>query len=116
VPVAGIARLTVGEMEVDKCNKCSGIWFDIGELDKVIESEAMEALKNEVDNNQDHDVQRGKCPKCGGEGNMVQVTSLKKSDIHVDTCSVCYGQWLDGGEIAELTDQGMISLMLTLFK
>ncbi|MEJ2201722.1 MAG: zf-TFIIB domain-containing protein [Desulfuromonadaceae bacterium] len=111
-----LQRVTLGEIEVDKCVKCSGIWFDIGELDKILESSSIDTLKNEIDNNHWQDALKGKCPRCGGTGNMVQVTSLKNPDIHIDTCSVCYGQWLDGGEIEELTSQGFISKIKGLLK
>ena len=111
-----LQRVTVDDVEVDKCEKCSGIWFDIGELAKVLEANSIESLKNEVDNNQDQDAQKGTCPRCGGTGNMVQVTHLKQPDIHIDTCSVCYGQWLDGGELEKLTGHGLIAKIRSLFK
>ena len=57
-----------------------------------------------------------KCDRCGGTGNMVRVTSLKDADIHIDTCSVCYGQWLDGGEIEHLKDQGILDRIKKIFK
>lgn len=110
-----LRRVTIGEVEVDKCNRCSGIWFDIGELDKILDSTLIESLKNEVDNNRGHDAQKGKCPRCGGTGHMVQVTSLKNPDVHIDTCSVCYGQWLDGGEIERLSGQGIMAKIRSLF-
>jgi Zn-finger nucleic acid-binding protein len=47
---------------------------------------------------------------------MVQVTSLKNPDVHIDTCSVCYGQWLDGGELEELSDHNIISTITSLFR
>ena len=58
-----LQRVTLGEVEVDKCVKCSGIWFDIGELDKVLESSSIDSLKNEIDNNQGQDEQKGKMSK-----------------------------------------------------
>lgn len=47
---------------------------------------------------------------------MVQVTSLKNPEVHIDTCSVCYGQWLDGGELEGFTDQGLPAFIKSLFK
>lgn len=111
-----LQRVIIDKVEVDKCDKCSGIWFDFGELDKILESGSIDALKNEIDNNQGQDAQRGTCPRCGGTGNMVQVTSLENADIHIDTCSVCYGQWLDGGELEALAGQGIVSKIKGLFK
>ncbi len=47
---------------------------------------------------------------------MIQVASLKASGIHIDTCAVCYGQWLDGGELEELTNTGFINKIKSIFK
>jgi len=92
----------IDKIEVDKCDSCSGIWFDIGELDEIMKKEDLELLKNTIENNAGHDVLKVPCPKCGGEGNMIRVTSMKDESVHIDTCSVCYGQWLDGGELEKL--------------
>ncbi len=108
--------VTVGDVEVDRCDKCGGIWFDLGELSKIIEADSIEALKSEVDRNRSQDARKGKCPRCGGTGNMVQVASLRDPDVHIDTCSVCYGQWLDAGELEGLSGQGFISKIKSLFK
>ncbi len=105
----------VGDIEVDKCDQCSGIWFDLGELEKVLESKSIDSVKNQIENNQGHDERKASCPVCGGKGNMVQVTSLKNSAVHIDTCSVCYGQWLDGGEIEQLNETGLIDKIKSLF-
>ena len=111
-----LERVTVEEIEVDQCVTCSGIWFDIGELEKILDTGSISTLKNEVDNNQGHDAQKEKCPRCGGAGNMVQATSLKNADAHIDSCSVCYGQWIDGGELEEIADQGFIAKIGGLLK
>jgi len=100
-----LRKIVIGEVEVDKC-----------ELEKILERESIDRLRNEIDNNEGHDEHRGQCPRCGGTGNMVRVTSLKDADIHVDTCSVCYGQWLDGGEIEHLKDQGILDRIRGIFK
>ncbi len=111
-----LRKVVIGEIEVDKCDRCSGIWFDLGELEKILEQKHIEALRNEIDNNEGHDEKQGKCPRCGGTGNMVRVTSLKDADVHIDTCSVCYGQWLDGGEIEHLKDQGILDRIRRRFR
>jgi len=102
-------------VEVDKCEKCSGIWFDLGELDSFLDAGPIDTLKNEIKNNEEHDELKIKCPKCKGNGNMIRVASLKASGVHIDTCSVCYGQWLDGGELEELTNTSFINKIKSIF-
>lgn len=103
-------------IDVDKCDKCSGIWFDLGEIDKFLAGSSISTLKNEIKNNQGHDELKVKCPRCKGNGNMIRVASLKASGVHIDTCSVCYGQWLDGGELETLTNSGFINKIKSIFK
>jgi len=109
-------KVVVGGVEVDQCGKCSGTWFDFGELDQVLAQEDVDQLKNAVDNNEGDDAERGVCPRCGGEGNMVAVASLKAKDVHIDTCPVCYGQWLDGGELKRLMAKGLFGSVASFFK
>jgi len=111
-----LRKVVIGEIEVDQCDSCAGIWFDLGELEKILESESIDKLRKEIDNKEGHDEKRGTCPRCGGTGNMVRVTSMKDADIHIDTCSVCYGQWLDAGEIEHLKDQGIIDKIKSIFR
>ncbi len=110
-----LEKVMIDEVEVDQCNKCSGIWFDLGELRQIVNASDIDTLKNQVDNNQGHDSRKSTCPRCGGDGNMVQVASLKNKEIHIDTCSVCYGQWLDGGEIEKLKEQTLSEKLKGLF-
>jgi Zn-finger nucleic acid-binding protein len=111
-----LKKVVMGDVEVDGCAKCSGIWFDFGELEQILAQNDIEELKNAVDNNEGDDTQRGTCPRCGGEGNMIRCTSLKDKGIHIDTCAVCYGQWLDGGELERLKSEGVFRSVASFFK
>jgi len=110
-----LAKVTIDGVDVDKCDKCSGIWFDFGELEQMLEQADIDELRNVVDNNEGDDSKKGVCPRCGGIGNMVQVANLEKKGVHVDTCLVCYGQWLDGGELEKLRERGLFGSVKELF-
>ena len=103
-----LKKVTIGEVEVDQCEKCSGIWFDFGELQDTLDQGHIEKLRNAVNNNAGHDETKARCPRCAGDGNMVRVTSFSNKGIHIDTCTICYGQWLDGGELEALNNKGML--------
>lgn len=89
-------------VEVDQCDKCSGIWFDLGELDEVLSKDDISTLKNKIDNNQGHDEIEAFCPRCNTPAKMVRVAHLVDGSLHIDTCMICYGNWLDGGELERL--------------
>ena len=41
-----LERVTVEEIEVYQCVTCSGIWFDFGELEKILDTGSISTLKN----------------------------------------------------------------------
>lgn len=97
----------VGEVVVDQCAVCQGIWLDVGELRAVIDFQRQHpesALA--ADAPAAHYEVTGPCPRCGGEGNMTRITSLHDDSLVLDSCPVCYGIWLDGGELQRLMNQG----------
>ncbi len=100
---------------VDQCDTCAGIWFDSGELSRVLGMRSVERLKGLSMTNEGDDAKRGRCPRCRGEGMLVQVADLT-SDIHIDTCSVCGGQWLDKGELAILREEGGLRPVLAFLR
>jgi Zn-finger nucleic acid-binding protein len=105
--------VTIDDVNVDQCLDCSGIWFDFDELRQILERDEIALLKNIEDNNEGHDVTPASCPRCGGKGNMVQVVDTKHG-FHIDTCPVCYGKWLDGGEYERLKNTGLREFIRSL--
>lgn len=59
-----------------------------------------------------------KCPKCG-----MDLQSLKRGDVEIDTCFNCHGVFLDAGELERLVNQSgtensgkWMGAVLNLFK
>ena len=58
-----------------------------------------------------------KCPKCG-----MDLQTLTKGKVEVDTCFNCQGVWLDAGELEQVIAQGsehggkVMGAVLNLFK
>ena len=94
-----LQAVNIEGVEVDKCNNCSGIWFDIGELSAILNKMDISVLKNKVDNNTGHDELDAECPRCEEGTKLMRIESDANPDIHIDICLKCYGQWLDGGEL-----------------
>jgi Zn-finger nucleic acid-binding protein len=80
------------EVTVDRCDTCSGYWFDRFELEKVLDDEARAwTLQFEGSPEDEADF---KCPRCNG-----LVETKKLYQIKVDLCLICGGIWLDKGEL-----------------
>lgn len=88
-------------VELDMCPKCSGLWFDEGEYEKMLKVSDIEKLKNTSGDRSADDLKKAPCPRCHTDSFMVQVLSVNPS-IHMDKCSKCNGIWLDGGEFEKL--------------
>ena len=88
--------------EVDRCTICSGLWFDVGEIDVLKDKDAAAALdtgsaKTGRQSNALNDYQ---CPRCSGA--MIKVVDAKQTHIWYETCSSCNGSYLDAGELSDL--------------
>ena len=113
--------IEVGEMEkksvyIDQCAICQGVWFDKGELEKILSlklgfnDEVMEADFRKDLVGDYLDLKRAKCPRCKKE--MQRVKSLQDSRLITDYCLDCGGVWLDGGEMRLLMRGGPIERAL----
>ena len=58
-----------------------------------------------------------KCPKCG-----MDLQTLSRGKVEIDTCFNCHGVWLDSGELDAIVEQGpegggkVMGAVLNLFK
>ena len=96
----------IGEVRIDECPQCQGMWFDQGEF---------QAAKDQVDpdlNWLDFDIWKHqdqfqvsthplKCPQDG-----VPMVALAYHDVgvEIDVCPTCRGVWLDKGEFAKIIE------------
>ena len=106
----------IGATAVDQCDTCAGIWLDSGELARLLGLKDVSSLEKPRAIDKRADEKRGSCPRCRGEGKLVQITSTTVPDGHIDTCPTCGGQWLDAGELAALRDEGGLRPLFKLMR
>ena len=96
-------------VEIDECPKCSGIWLDQGELEKIQDiqendySEDLKKVPNEMiaayEKARQQNAADITCPNC-------KVEMFKKegygTQIVIDKCPKCFGVWLNKGELKAL--------------
>ncbi len=93
--------------EVDLCLKCGGIWFDKGELSKVVNGllsknkidpqTVKEAYRNKLISIDKIKKLQRKCPRCNVDMSLNNYSY--DSNIIIDKCPSCNGIWTDEGEI-----------------
>jgi uncharacterized protein len=94
-----LEELHVGGVTIERCESCRGLFFDSGELSRVLTegdpgtnpAEAAEA---------DGHGQPPTCPRCQIE--MDRLPTGGSGRFAYDVCSACNGMWLDAGELAHL--------------
>jgi Zn-finger nucleic acid-binding protein len=90
---------TYGDTEVDKCPECEGIFFDRGELDRLVTKGVQDADSPEyTELSNKMDMMLGTCPRCNAE----MEPYLGPGNLRIDRCTKCDAVFLDQGELAEL--------------
>lgn len=82
------------DIEVDRCQKCQGMWFDFKELDSL-EDKTLENDEVKGTLVWDKKLSSKKCPKCIKK--MMEF-NYRLNDIKLDYCQDMHGYWLDKGE------------------
>ena len=96
---------TLGDVSIEECPQCRGIWFDPGEIDEVVDNISPDLRW------MDFEQWRKKaefrvaldplyCPRC----RSIPLTTIteKRSGTSVRTCTNCRGSWLNAGELTHI--------------
>jgi Zn-finger nucleic acid-binding protein len=97
-------------VEIERCTRCYGIFFDPGELEEVLDASVKRAyevdlerldtiLREETSTRDFKKVTYVPCPDCGEL--MHRKSYGAKAGVVVDRCKA-HGVWLDGGELNQL--------------
>ncbi len=97
-----LKTVTYHKVEVDRCERCQGIWFDSLEaetLKTIAGSEILDigSVDYTATNQQSSiDIQ---CPRC--QETMIQIVDIDKERLWYEKCPDCQGIWLDAGEFIQ---------------
>lgn len=92
-------KTRVGDVEVDLCPSCGGLWLDHGEIERIGRGNTQDlaqlraALTGSAQPAPASETQSS-CPACSGKLKEVVV-----GPVHVDYCTECHGVFLDRGEL-----------------
>lgn len=111
-----LQELHAGELRLDRCDECHGLWFDRRELSALLalyrEGEAIpRSLPNP--NSRRVEERMGVCPRC--DIALARSETLAVPGLHWDTCERCGGAWLDGGELVEVAADPDAAAALAFF-
>ena len=96
------------KIELDYCTNCSGVWFDAGELELLLETTQLEETTLSLDGilsspEANSAEKKRKCPICGKK--MKRATVGHAPEVLIDACPQGDGLWFDKGEVGQLITQ-----------
>jgi len=102
-------------IEVDRCDQCGGLWFDMLELERLVKMRGSEAVDvgDVVEGGQHNQQGKIECPRCHTQ--MIRMVDLHQHHIWFESCPVCYGKWFDAGEFADLKHDTVVDFFRDLF-
>jgi len=103
------------EIVVDRCDTCSGVWFDFAELERILnrDAHAMAALVPEESLPPARDADMLCCPR-GGD-TLIRIRAEPEGILYY-TCLTCYGRWLDGSELQRAAGRSLASKFESVFR
>jgi len=95
-------------IELDYCSNCSGVWFDAGELELMLErlelAGSQLSLADIMTSPQASTAEKQRrCPICNRK--MRKVTIGQSPQVMIDVCPRGDGLWFDGGEVSQIIAQ-----------
>ncbi len=98
----------IGELTLDQCDECEGVWFDPGELRHLLDegggavqgTELEKSLETEVVREEEPGGEHLACPRC--RNGLRRYHYGYSSEVLVDGCDAGCGVWLDDGELRKL--------------
>lgn len=111
----GMEEVTHGNVAIDRCTNCKGLWFDTDEAHQLRNIEGSEALDSgdpgegwKWDSRADIN-----CPHCGKQ--MEKSSDPKQKHIWYEVCPD-HGVFMDAGEFTDLKDESILDWFRSLIK
>lgn len=101
-----------GEIDVERCPGCGGWWFDALELERILLKPPRDWLLQDLrspTSPTDATDRRLVCPRCEGTGRLIRLNSLERPGTIIDSCSVCFGCWVDAGELSHIAREDTVA-------
>ena len=111
----GMEEVSHGEVTIDRCTNCQGLWFDLGEAESLKGIKGSENLDTgnstegwKWDSHADID-----CPHCGNR--MEKGQDAKQQHIWFEVCPD-HGMFMDAGEFTDYKEESILDFFLSLIK
>lgn len=111
---SALLPLELGDILLDRCERCGGIWFDFGELEAVI-GVGGSARLDRLESHDEGGGFGGPCPRCDVEMEPVAASKEPARPVPVDRCPSCMGLWLERKRLKDIEDRRLLLTVRELF-
>ncbi len=108
-------KVTYGNIEIDRCIGCKGIWFDMLEHEELKAMEGSESIDiGEAKVGKKYNkIDKINCPVC--ETQMIPMVDKNQPHIWYEACIACDGVFFDAGEFKDYKENTVIDFFKDLF-
>jgi Zn-finger nucleic acid-binding protein len=103
---ADLATVLVDEIEINRCVRCGGLWFDRREDTALMRDAPAAAAAIDTgpvwQSSMHNDQGKSFCPRDGSL--MRRLAVPDRPGMWVERCPTCEGTYFDAGELAQLTE------------
>ncbi len=107
-----LAPVAFGEVVIDRCLTCGGLWFDMLEHEDLRTAAGAEAIDSGdpgLGARYDH-VGLIRCPV--DDALMVRMVDKAQPRLWFESCPLCFGVFFDAGEFSDFRDESLRHLIL----
>ena len=100
-------RTLQGEVTIDRCNDCGGLWFDNGEAEALKDdwmSDFLDSGDPTVGKTFNENTEAN-CPRCGEKMNTIN--DPDQQHIQYEVCEE-HGMFMDAGEFADFKNETLV--------
>lgn len=111
-----LSEEAAGPVSVDRCPTCHGLWLDELELEALLSARPSALLADDraVTQSPAAGDARLNCPRCK-DVYLIKLNSRARPGTIIDSCTVCFGAWLDAGELSRLAHADLAGRLREFF-
>ena len=113
---ANLDEIEIGEVMLDRCARCAGLWFDSAEIGALV-GRHHSASKIDLIIPAAQAVEASlKCPRCADiDLRRLILDDQRGQKRYLYRCVSCLGTWLDRGELKEQEDARLAEILSDYF-
>ena len=113
---ASLEEIEFGEVPIDRCPCCAGLWFDNAEVSRLTGLKTNLQGFESIVPPSSIDGEEMNCPRCKDVSlRRLSIATKQNRNAVLYRCASCLGTWLDRGELREIEDPKLVESLTAYF-